>query len=187
MASIKVKIDGKVVEVNETQAIGANGFLKRTFVVDCAGENAKYPNFIECTLKKDNCDKADNLRTGDIAHVEGWLEGRRWDGPKGTRYFLEVTATSLIIEKAERPKPVLGCDFRACAEAWIATNGNSADVKDQVVAIAKKTFPGKPSKDFTPQDWAKVHNLITGAIEEEPEAALEPELCPDDFSDDMPF
>ena len=80
MASIKVKIDGKVVEVNDTQAVGQNGFLKRTFVVDASGENSKYANYIECTLKKDNCDKADNLRKGDIAHVEGWLEGRRWEG-----------------------------------------------------------------------------------------------------------
>ena len=186
MASIKVKIDGKVVEVNDTKAVGQNGFLKRTFVVDAAGENSKYANYIECTLKKDNCCKADNLRTGDIAHVEGWLEGRRWNGPNGTRYFLEITATSLMIEKGERPKPVLGCDFKACRDAWIKVHGNSTNVNDQIVAVAKEANPGKSSKDYTPADWAKVHNIITGAIEPEAPAA-QPEPDPDEFTDDLPF
>lgn len=186
MASIKVKIDGKVVEVNDTQAVGQNGFLKRTFVVDADWENSKYANYIECTLKKDNCCKADNLRTGDIAHVEGWLGGRRYDGHNGTRYFLEITATSLMIEKGERPKPVIGCDFKACREAWIKVHGNSTDVNDQIVAVAKEANPGKSSKDYTPADWAKVHNIITGAIE--PEApASQPETEPDEFTDELPF
>lgn len=183
--SIKIKIDGPVLEVNETQSFGANGFQKRTFVVETKNPQANFSNPVECTLKKENCMLADNLRTGDIVHAEGWLEGRKWDGPKGTRYFLEVSVTSLIIEKAERPKPVLACDFKACAEKWIEINGNSPDVKDKIAEIAKKVNPGLASKNYKPTDWAKVHNAITGAVEEDPA----PEQPEEDFGDpdDMPF
>ena len=91
-----------------------------------------------------------------------------------------------MIEKGERQKPVLGSDFKACREAWIKLHGNSTDVKDQIVAVAKEANPGKSSKDYPPADWAKVHNIITGAIEPEaPAAQHEPE--PDEFTDEFPF
>ena len=50
----------------------------------------------------------------------------------------------------------------------------------------KEANPGKSSKDYTPADWAKVHNIITGAIEPEAPAA-QPEPEPDEFTDEYPF
>ena len=62
----------------------------------------------------------------------------------------------------------------------------SVESEEQIVAVAKEANPGKSSKDYTPADWAKVHNIITGAIEPEAPAA-QPEPEPDEFTDDLPF
>ena len=191
---IKVKIDGPVVEVNETQAFGASGFLKRTFVVEAKNENSRFDNPIKCTLMKDKCALADDLLVGDIAHAEGWLEGRRWDGPKGTQYFLDVNVAALMIEKgtahaansAAAPsraaaKPVLASSYAACVQASMETSGIP---QDQAVAAVKATFgemfPGRTGKSLSGTDWAAIHNRITGAVPA-PAPAENLESDPDDI------
>lgn len=80
---------GKVEAIEATQTFGSKGFTKRNFIVDAGG---KYPNPVQFTLKRDNCEKVDGLRKGMEVSVKFTVDGRRWDGPNGTKYFVDLTA-----------------------------------------------------------------------------------------------
>ena len=61
------------------------------------------------------------------------------------------------------------------------------ETSEDYKAFVDKFKPKKTTNDcYTPADWAKVHNIITGAIEPEAPAA-QPEPDPDEFTDDLPF
>ena len=87
---------GVVELVGETKAFGTNGFTKRDLVVgnDVDSMN-KYPNPVLFTFKKDRCSLCDAVKQGDRVKVQFTIDGRRWDGPNGTRYFTDLTAEGL--------------------------------------------------------------------------------------------
>ena len=83
---------GVVELVGETKEFGTNGFTKRDLVVgnDVDSMN-KYQNPVLFTLKKDRCALCDAVKKGDRVKVNFTIDGRRWDGPNGTRYFTDLT------------------------------------------------------------------------------------------------
>ena len=83
---VSYEYKGVVEEVGETKSFGANGFTKRELVVgnDVDSTN-KYPNPVLFTFKKDNCA----------------LDGRRWDGPNGVRYFTDLTGWKIDVLNAD--------------------------------------------------------------------------------------
>lgn len=83
---------GVVELVGETKAFGTNGFTKRELVVgnDVDSMN-KYPNPVLFTFKKERCALCDAVKVGDRVKVNFTIDGRRWDGPNGTRYFTDLT------------------------------------------------------------------------------------------------
>lgn len=175
------KIRGKVVSVGETKEFGSNGFRKREVVVDTT-KNEAYPSPVPVTLKKDDCAMAATLNVGDVISVEGFIEGRKWDGPNGTRYFVDIVAKSVIVEE------------RAAAPA-----GGGVRDWDTLVAFAKERGMGdadalkKICREYTEKrglsyskmtakDWTALSGAVIDAIKAE-EAKAEAAAV----QEDMPF
>ena len=89
---------GVVELVGETKAFGTNGFTKRDLVVgnDVDSMN-KYPNPVLFTFKKDRCALCDNIKVNDRVKAQFTIDGRRWDGPNGTRYFTDLTGWKIDV------------------------------------------------------------------------------------------
>ena len=102
---------GVVEVIGETKAFGANGFTKRELVVgnDVDSPN-KYPNPVLFTFKKERCSLVDAVKQGDRVKVQFTIDGRRWDGPTGTRYFTDLTGWKIDVLNADgtatEPVPV---------------------------------------------------------------------------------
>ena len=102
---------GVVEVVGETKAFGTNGFTKRELVVgnDVDSPN-KYPNPVLFTFKKERCSLVDAVKKGDRVKVQFTIDGRRWDGPNGTRYFTDLTGWKIDVLNADgtatEPVPV---------------------------------------------------------------------------------
>ncbi len=91
---------GKVVEVGETQTFGAKGFKKRSLVV-LEDSDSKYPNEVEFICTKDRCEQLDSISKGQHVKIRFSVSGRRWDGPKGVRFFVELNPYSVVAEGSE--------------------------------------------------------------------------------------
>ncbi len=93
---------GVVEEIGQTQSFGANGFTKRECVVgnDVDSLN-KYPNPVLFTFKKERCSLLDTVKKGDRVKIQFTIDGRRWDGPKGVRYFTDLTGWKVEIVNAD--------------------------------------------------------------------------------------
>lgn len=87
-----------VEEVGQTQSFGTNGFTKREIIVgnDVDSPN-KWPNPVKFTFKKDNCSLLDGISKGQRVKLRFTIDGRRWDGPKGVAYFVDLTALNIEV------------------------------------------------------------------------------------------
>ena len=94
---------GLVAEVGETQSFDS-GFSKRDIVVDndIESEN-RYPNPVKFTFKRMNCSLLDGIRKGQRVKVHFLIDGRRWDGPRGPQYFVDLTGTKIEVMGANGP------------------------------------------------------------------------------------
>lgn len=102
---------GVVEEVFETKSFGANGFTKREIIIgNDIDSPSKYPNPVKFTFKKDNCSMLDGIVKGQRAKVKFAIDGRRWDGPKGVAYFVDLTGIKIEVLNADgsstEPVPV---------------------------------------------------------------------------------
>ena len=93
---------GVVEVIGETKAFGANGFTKRELVVgnDVDSPN-KYPNPVLFTFKKERCSLVDAVKQGDRVKVQFTIDGRRWDGPRGVQYFVDLTGLKIEVLNAD--------------------------------------------------------------------------------------
>lgn len=101
---------GVVEEVGAVQTFGS-GFTKRDVIIgNDVDSPSKYPNPVKFTFKKDNCSLVDGVKKGQRAKVRFAIDGRRWDGPKGTQYFVDLTALKIDLLNADgsstEPVPV---------------------------------------------------------------------------------
>jgi hypothetical protein len=93
---------GVVEEVGQTQSFGANGFTKRDLIVgNDVDSPSKYPNPVKFTFKKDNCSLVDGVKKGQRVKIRFVVDGRRWDGPKGVAYFVDLTALKIEVLNAD--------------------------------------------------------------------------------------
>lgn len=90
---------GVVEEVGQTMTVGQKGFQKREVIV--GDPEARFPNPVKFTFKKDNCALLDGIRKGQNVKVHFVIDGRRWDGPKGTQYFVDLTALRIEVMNAD--------------------------------------------------------------------------------------
>lgn len=89
---------GVVEEVGQTQSFGSNGFTKRDLIVgNDIDSPSKYPNPVKFTFKKDNCSLIDGISKGQRVKIRFAVDGRRWDGPKGVSYFVDLTALKIDV------------------------------------------------------------------------------------------
>ena len=92
---------GVVEEVLQTQTF-ASGFTKRDVIIgNDIDSPSKYPNPVKFSFKKDNCSLLDGVQKGQRAKVRFVIDGRRWDGAKGTQYFVDLTALKIEVLNAD--------------------------------------------------------------------------------------
>ena len=91
-----------VVEMKgETKAFGQNGFTKRDLVVGNPPDSpSMYPNPVLFTFKKDRCALLDPVNVGDPVKIQFTIDGRKWDGPNGVRYFTDLTGWKIEVLNA---------------------------------------------------------------------------------------
>ena len=89
---------GVVEEVGQTQSFGTSGFTKRELIVgNDIDSNSRYPNPVKFTFKKDNCSLVDGVQKGQRVKIRFAIDGRRWDGPRGTQYFVDLTPLKIDV------------------------------------------------------------------------------------------
>ena len=93
---------GVVEEVGQTQSFGSNGFTKREIIIgNDVDSTSKYPNPVKFTFKKDNCSLLDGLSKGQRAKVRFAIDGRRWEGPRGVQFFVDLTGLKIEVLNAD--------------------------------------------------------------------------------------
>lgn len=181
MAESKFKcafqVSGKVLEVGETQTF-SSGFQKRSVIVEASRDAAKFSNPIEVTLKKESCEQGDALHVGDSVDVEGFVEGRRWDGPNGVRHFVNLSVKSLIITD-RAALPVKATNWKELVALGAAYGETEDAVKERCKAL------GKAFKEMAEADWQNLAADIIAAHapKDEPPADENDESG----DDDIPF
>lgn len=180
MAELKFKcafqVSGKVLEVGETQTFGS-GFQKRSVIVEASKKADEFSNPVEVTLKKESCEQGNALHVGDFVEIEGFVEGRRWEGPKGVRHFIDLSVKSLLITD-RAALPVKATNWKELVALGAAYGENEDAVKER----AKKV--GKSFKDMQLEDWVKLAADIVAAHKESGGGSTD--SVTDDL-DDMPF
>ena len=88
---------GVVEEVMPVQTF-SSGFTKREIIIgNDVDSPSKYPNPVKFSFKKDNCSLLDSVSKGQRAKVRFVVDGRRWEGPKGVQYFVDLTGLKLEV------------------------------------------------------------------------------------------
>ena len=92
---------GVVEEVFPVQTF-PSGFTKREVIVgNDVDSPSKYPNPVKFSFKKDNCSLLDGVQKGQRVKVHFAIDGRRWEGPKGVQYFVDLTGIKLDVLNAD--------------------------------------------------------------------------------------
>ena len=92
---------GVVEEVLPVQTF-TSGFTKRDVIIgNDVDSPSKYPNPVKFSFKKDNCSLLDGIAKGQRVKVHFVVDGRRWDGPKGTQYFVDLTGLKIEVMNAD--------------------------------------------------------------------------------------
>ncbi len=102
MAAQIYEYTGVVEEVGTTQSFGSNGFTKRDVIIgNDVDSPSKYPNPVKFTFKKDNCSLLDGINKGQRAKVRFAIDGRRWEGPRGVQFFVDLTGLKIEVLNAD--------------------------------------------------------------------------------------
>ena len=92
---------GVVEDVLATQTF-SSGFTKREVIIgNDVDSPSKYPNPVKFAFKKDNCSLLDGVKKGQRAKVRFAIDGRRWEGPKGVQYFVDLTGFKIEVLNAD--------------------------------------------------------------------------------------
>ena len=81
-----MEITGKVIEIFDVQEISQK-FSKRSIVIET---DDQYPQVVEVQFSNDRMKLVDKLSIGQNVEVSINIRGRKWDGPKGVRYFVSI-------------------------------------------------------------------------------------------------
>lgn len=174
-------IRGKVLAILPTFT-SPSGFTKRDVVVETG---FKYSNPVKVTFKKERAALLDEIAEGDAVVIHYALDGRSWDGPRGTQYFVDVTGLDLAAngDGAER-KPVQGATKEVAVEVWMRKHPEDASLAG-LGDFCKRLKPGLASKDYKIADWADVVNAINGVTSDAAkDADADAEECD---PNDLPF
>lgn len=81
-----MELSGTITEVFEQQDI-SDKFSKREIVVETGDQ---YPNPLIVEFANDKMGLIGGAQIGDHVTVSAHVNGRKWEGPKGVRYFLSL-------------------------------------------------------------------------------------------------
>ncbi|MBP5509861.1 MAG: DUF3127 domain-containing protein [Kiritimatiellae bacterium] len=180
----KPEVRGKVIAVLPEWRNTTGTFWKQEIVVETG---YRFPSPIKVTFQKEGTSHLEGIAEGDCVIIPYVLNGRQWDGPNCTQYYVDIIGMGLqkITGAAggngpatQAAKPVLGCTAATAIEEWAKKHG---DDKAGFAEFCKALKPGKPSKQYTIADWADVVNAINKADEPAPadDGATD--------TDDLPF
>lgn len=85
-----MEVTGTLKVVEATNRV-SDKFQKRDFVVTIE-ENTPYPQHIPMQVKQDKCSLLDSIPVGSKVRVQFNMQGKEWNGPQGTKYFLTLDA-----------------------------------------------------------------------------------------------
>lgn len=92
---------GVVEDVHEMQKFDS-GFTKREVIIgNDVDSPSKYPNPVKFTFKKDNCSLLDGIKKGQRAKIRFVIDGRRWEGPRGVQFFVDLTGLKIEVLNAD--------------------------------------------------------------------------------------
>ena len=93
----KVKIEGTVHAVGDTQSFGAKGFRKREVGVEVNA--GKFPDYVPIEFSNDLADSSASIQTDAHIVVEGYVTGRKWqrDPSSEVKYFCGIKAVSFSV------------------------------------------------------------------------------------------
>lgn len=161
----KFQITGAIYKIGEVQTF-ESGFQKRELVVNT---NTTRPSPVALSLFKEDVSRADGLAVGDEVTVEGTVNGREWQGPKGVKFFSDLIIRSIqVVRRAAGD--VVG-DWPA-----LLAFAKARSIGDEAVKAACEAHKAKVNRKFTAADWAEVAK----ALDAKPAPAEDP-------NEDMPF
>lgn len=82
-----MELTGKILEIQDEQQISAK-FRKRSMILEVPDD--RFTQVYEVEFKQDRGSLLDKWSAGQQVLVSVNLKGRKWDGPKGTRYFTSL-------------------------------------------------------------------------------------------------
>ena len=170
----KFQITGTVYKIGEVQTF-QSGFTKREVVVNT---NDTRLSPISLSLWKEDCEKANGLNIGDEVSVEGSINGREWNGERGTKFFTDLIVRSIMVtNRAAAPDSSQVTDGETL-KAFCKAKG----IGDDKVLEACSAHKAKVNRKFTAEDWKAVADALCPKTEKPTEAA-----APEADSDDLPF
>ena len=97
----KYEYTGVVEEVLPVQTF-SSGFTKRDIIVgNDVDSPSKYTNPVKFSFKKDNCSLLDGISKGQRVKIDFVIDGRRWEGPRGVQYFVDLTGLKVAVLNAD--------------------------------------------------------------------------------------
>ena len=177
----KFEVSGEIVEIGEEKTF-SSGFRKRDIIVETSRNDA-FPAPVSVTFKNKQCDRVETLHVGDFVEITGFVNGRRWDGPTGTRYFVDLDARSVMVGASEAARGQAE-GKKTTAASWpelVAVGKAHGESETDVAARGKKY--GKPFKEMSAADWQVLAAEIVKA-----HAPVEtPPPAEDVVVEDLPF
>ena len=181
------EIKGKVLAIMPEWRNAAGTFWKQEIVVETG---YRFPNPVKVSFQKEATSHLEGVEEGDAVIVPYALNGRKWDGPNGTQFFVDVVGLDLqkIVGSgggtapAAETKPVVGCTAATAIETWAKYHG---DDKPGFAEFCKAQKPGKASEAYTISDWADIVNAIEAAQNQA--AAQTADNGDVNDQDDLPF
>lgn len=166
------EITGTVVALGETKTFDS-GFTKRDIVVDVS-TNPQYPSPVPFTFKKDRCALLGPVKVGDQVTVKFSVDGRKWDGPNGTRYFTDLSGWGITVNvqsPTSAPAAVSQAKGADVIKVWAVKHGCTLEeatldwntATSELTKVWKTMYPAKRRNQLTAEDLAAIVNAITGA------------------------
>jgi len=164
---------GVVVALAETKVFDS-GFQKREVIVDLS-DNPQYQSPVPFTFKKDRVNLLTPVKVGDQVTVKFSVDGRKWDGPNGTKYFTDLTGWGITVNVQSAapgsPAAVTTAKSADVIKVWSIKHGCTLEeattdwntASSELTKCWKTIFPGKRRNQLTPEDLAAIVNAITGA------------------------
>ncbi len=97
-----MELTGKIIEIQDEREITPK-FRKRSMILETTDD--KYPQVHEVEFKQDRGRLLDKWAVGQNVVVSINLTGRKWEGPKGLRYFTGIEGWRIADIKTGGDRP----------------------------------------------------------------------------------